>query len=166
MDRIDLHRFRWPFAAARASAYLLMLAAFALTDPGYTKATFAATTAKPFRLYNRDIVIEVYGETLFLAGRFYRPDEISQKLSWLHEHNRHSRLVLRTSADSRYRDIRRVLTLASAAGFRRLTLETASARPFLLRRLEHPTELDLDRSHLEQPPDDEGGFFSTENLWN
>jgi hypothetical protein len=75
---LTLHDYRWPFAAARASLYILLLAALGVADPANRGMAWGGRQSHraSFQLLNRDIVIRATIGTT------------RSELSWLRLHNR------------------------------------------------------------------------------
>lgn len=149
--RITFQTLRWPYAAARASVYLALLAIIAFHDPLTDPLDLPfSSTAQPFLRRNSDI----------RADRWSADD-----LAWLRRHNPQSRLVLRIDRDVPFGVFRESLLRLRAAGYERVTIET-DARPRRLfeRRLETWRELAFDRSALREPPA-RGDFFAIHGLW-
>jgi hypothetical protein len=99
-----------------------------------------------------------------LANGYSNRADVPEKLLWLREHNPASRLVLRAERDSKVGDVRSVVDAARSAGYERITIETASIRPLLLRRLDDLTVLHKDESVLQKPPS-QGFDFEMNHLW-
>lgn len=164
MDRITLERYRWPFVAARASMLLLILTAFAITDPAGSVDSPAAASARPFELFGRDIVITASNDSLFVAGQWWPPEKLGEKLAWMRAHNPDSRLVLRAHRDVTTATVRKAFVVARAAGYTRITIETGTLRPLLMRRTDDLFRLSFDNSVVKTPPD-EGMGFEIRGVW-
>jgi biopolymer transport protein ExbD len=164
-ERITLHEFRRPFAAARAAVYLAVLAVVGVTDPSGAKQDAPiSSTARPVEMLNRDLVV-VVGEFGTLIGDRYCSDKgRAEKLAWLRSHNPESRVILRASAGERFGRIRSVVDDLQGAGYHRITIETRSSRPLFLRRLEDLTIVSFDHSAVVQPLDD-GMTFGPGSMW-
>lgn len=166
-EPISLPTFRWPFAAARAGVYLVILALLGMTDPQPWGGHDAphSTTSKRFELFKRDVIIAPSDSGAFVGGKYRSDEDLAEALEWLRLHNPQSRIVLSTVGSARVGRIRVVLDAIRTAGYHRITIATTSTRPLLLRRLEDLTVIRLDHSHLVELPPDPGGTMRWDRLW-
>lgn len=165
-DYITLHSFRWPYAAARAAIYLAVGLIIGVLEPsGQLQDAPRSSAAQTFELFNRDIVVEVRHDAVFVAHHWYSDAHLGQDLAWLKAHNPRSRLVLRLSVSDSFGRARAIVIAAQAAGYRRITIETGPWRPLFLRRLQSPGKIRLDASEVVQPPDEGGMSFNPDDLW-
>jgi biopolymer transport protein ExbD len=164
---ITLHRFRWPFAAARASAYLGIVAALALTDPtGSHDRSLAARSATQFTLLNRDIIVKTLQDGWVVVGTDVVPSsQLPERLGWLRLHNPQSKVVLRVTSGMHVAQVRPILYAMRFAGYERVIIETQPFYPLLLRRLAAGRSITLDRSALREPPERDDFAFSSTELW-
>jgi hypothetical protein len=155
---MTLHRYRWPFAAARASLYLLLVLAIAVLDITRTTDRPPALHATPFPRLNSDIELKLIGDTIFVGREWHKTHaESVQHLRWLLDHNRGSRVIVNVKSEAPFGNVREIMLRARDAGVPHLTIETRHEGI-----AEHAFRFDATR--LVTPPLGES-WFTTERLW-
>jgi biopolymer transport protein ExbD len=145
---ITLHRFRWPFAAARTSMWLLILTVLAFGDATRSADRPFSRHATAYPRLSSDIELTLKTTAFFVNGAWVAShDESVEELRWLVDHNRASRVVVRVGYAVSFGDVRKLIASARAAGVRRVTIET-QRNPGLVLHL-----LRLDDTHLNTPPE-------------
>jgi hypothetical protein len=166
--RITLHDWRWPYAAARASMYLLLLTTLGSGDPAASFTNVAhARSARPIQIHRRDLIVAPEDAEVIAGASWFRYDDLATELTWLRAHNRGTHLILRVDRNAPFVRVRKIVRAAQTAGFHRLTIDLQARTPLLMRRLNAGFAIDADSLQLvERPKVEEGGFqLSTTCMW-
>lgn len=157
-----LHDWRWPYAAMRASVWLLLSLVFAV-DPcrrGPNVSPATAPHAPRYLVRGDDVVLTMTADgTTFVASNWSR--DATDLLPWMRTHNPSSRAVLRADRRARFGDVRRLLASARDAGYRRITIDAGEPEPRLRQRLAAGWAVQFDASRVVEPEPDGLSFSLT-----
>lgn len=160
-----LHDWRWPFAAARASMWLLLAVPFALDTGVHSPHVNAADAPHAPRYVTRgdDVVLTVTADGAAFVGSNWAHDP-GELLQWTRSHNPASRAVLRADHRAKFGNVRRLVAAARDAGYRRLTIDAGGElQPRLRHRFDAGWTVHFDTSHVVE--EDGGGWHMSSDVW-